>query len=363
MPQERSAGTTRGRENEVLEWLLEPANPSVRYFALHDLLGRSEDDPEVADARRAILGSLPVQKILARMNPDGSWGDPESPYLPKYKATYWTIMLLAELGLTREDGRARRAAESLFRFQRPCGGFAECGEAGARRGCAEVAARRKAKGQQPPDEEACVADYLHQATLSCLTGNVLAAFLRMGFAVDPPLARAVDWLLEIQNQDGGWLCPYWKAHVRDRHSCFFGTIGPLEALSELPRDRRSPAIEKAADRATEFLLAHRLYKADHHDFRVIDPRWLTLSFPFSYNYTVLRGLSVLRRLEIRDERMEDALEVLREKRTEDGKWLLEGTPAGRMQTTLEKKGVPSKWVTLACLRVLGKGETLRTSFS
>ena len=344
-------------DRHVLDWLLDAENPSVRALTLRGLLGRPPDDPEVVAARAAISGWKPVERIFARQATQGHWGDPESPYLPKYQATYWTVMLLAELGLTREDERAKRAAESLFRFQSPGGGFAECGEVGARRRCAEVAARRKAKGKEPPDEEAFVADHLHQATLSCLTGNVLAAFLRMGFAKDPRLARAVDWLLEIQNQDGGWLCPYWKAHVHDRHSCFFGTIAPLEALSELPRDRRSPAIEKAADRAAEFLLRHRLYQADHHGFRVIDPRWLTLSFPFSYNYTVLRGLSALGRLGIDDRRMEDARRVLREKRTQDGKWLLEGTPAGRMQTTLEKKGLPSKWITLACLRALGERET------
>ncbi len=313
--------------------------------------------PRSRAARAAISRWKPVERIFARQATQGHWGDPESPYLPKYKATYWTVMLLAELGLTREDERAKRAAECLFRFQSPGGGFAECGEVGARRRCAEVAARRQAKGQEPPDEEAFVADYLHQATLSCLTGNVLAAFLRMGFAEDPRLARAVDWLLEIQNQDGGWLCPYWKAHVRDRHSCFFGTIAPLEALSELPRDRRSPAIEKAADRAAEFLLAHRLYKADHHGFRVIDPRWLTLCFPFSYNYTVLRGLSVALAPWDRDERMEDAAASCARSGLQDGKWLLEGTPAGRMQTSLEKKGVPSKAITLACLRALGERET------
>ena len=357
-------GNRRARgDRDVLDWLLDAENPSVRALTLRGLLGRPPADPEVVAARTAISRRKPVERIFARQAEPGHWGDPESPYLPKYKATYWTVMLLAELGLTAADERAKRAAESLFRFQSSDGGFAECGEVGARRRCAEVAARRQAKGQEPPDEEVFVADCLHQATLSCLTGNVLAAFLRMGFADDPRLVRAGDWLLEIQNQDGGWLCPYWKAHVRDRHSCFFGTIAPLEALSEVPPAGRSPALRRATDRAAEFLLRHRLYQADHHGFRVIDPRWLALSFPFSYNYTVLRGLSVLSRLEIRDERMEDALEVLREKRTEDGRWLLEGTPAGRMQTTLEKKGAPSKAITLACLRVLGERETSRTDFS
>lgn len=39
--------------DDPLSWLLEPDpdNPGVRYFALRDLLGQPEDDPEVRQAR------------------------------------------------------------------------------------------------------------------------------------------------------------------------------------------------------------------------------------------------------------------------------------------------------------------------
>ncbi|HAF71194.1 MAG: Uncharacterized protein XD60_0567 [Acetothermia bacterium 64_32] len=189
-------------------------------------------------------------------------------------------------------------------------------------------------------------------TLSCLSGNVVAALLRLGYEDDPRLWRAVGWLLEIQNADGGWLCPYWKAHVRDKHGCFFGTICSLEALAEIPPARRTPALEKAAARGAEFLLRHHLYKADHHGFRTIKAGWLKLGFPWFYRYDILRGLWVLTKLGYQDERMADALALLREKRTPNGKWALEVTPFGRMQASLEPEGRPSKWITLYALWVL-----------
>lgn len=34
-----------------IDWLLEKSNPSVRYFAMRDVLGRPEDDSGVATAR------------------------------------------------------------------------------------------------------------------------------------------------------------------------------------------------------------------------------------------------------------------------------------------------------------------------
>jgi hypothetical protein len=377
--------------DDPISWLLEEDNPSVRHLALRHLLGRPEDDPEVKAARAAIPRSRVVERIFARQDPGGFWGDPASPYQPKYKASYWTLMVLGHLGLSREDelcpepveGRVQRAVEHIFRFQQPEGGFAEFDEEGARREYLYKAQKARERGKEPPEESAFVADLVHQMTLSCLTGNVVAALLRLGYGDDPRLWQAVDWLVSIQNADGGWLCPYWKAHIRDTHSCFYGTICVLEAFAEIPdkkalqqaglpcpasggvgaasaeysflrQDKRPPAVQEAAARGAEFLLMHRLYQADHHDFQVINPNWLKLAFPWFYGYNILRGLWVLTRLGYRDERMEDALAVLREKQTPEGKWVLESTPYGRMQANLEKKWQPSKWITLKALWVLEK---------
>jgi hypothetical protein len=116
-------------------------------------------------------------------------------------------------------------------------------------------------------------------------------------------------------------------------------------------------MESAIERAAEFLLMHRLYKADHHGFKVIRPRWLKFSFPWFYGYDVLRGLSVVTKLGfVDDERLTDAAKVLVQKRRVDGAWLLDSAPIGRMQANLEPVGRPSKWITLYALRVLKRME-------
>jgi len=345
---------------DTIRWLLEPDNPSVRYFTLRHLLGLPEDEPEVMAAQAAIPTSRAVERIFSKQCTGGFWGDPASPYLPKYKASYWTLMVLGHLGMRRGDelhpepaeGRVQRAVGYIFQFQQPGGGFVAGGEERARREYLRKVQKAQERGKKPPEGSVFVADYLHQGTYSCLTGNVVAALLRLGYGDDSRLWKAVDWLVDIQNDDGGWLCPYWRAHIRDTHSCFHGSICALEAFAEIPESDRSPAVREATARAAEFLLMHRLYRADHHDFQVIDPRWLKLAFPWFWSYSILRGLWVLTRLGYRDERMEDALALLLEKRTSDGRWVLESTPYGRMQVNLEKKGRSSKWVTLIALSVL-----------
>ena len=49
---------------DPVEWLLEKENPSVRYWALKDILRKSEEDPAVIQTRAEILQSHPVRKIL-----------------------------------------------------------------------------------------------------------------------------------------------------------------------------------------------------------------------------------------------------------------------------------------------------------
>ena len=211
----------------------------------------------------------------------------------------------------------------------------------------------KEKGKKLPSLNEWVASVVFEHQYSCLTGNMGAALIRIGYADDPRVMKALSWLVKIQNRDGGWLCPYWRAHVKDTHGCFYGTICPMEAFSETPRENLTKEMNQAIERGAEFLLMHHLFKTDHHNYKVINQSWLKLSFPWFYGYNILRGLDVLTKLGyVEDERLSDALEILLEKRLPDGRWILESAPTGRMQANIETVGKPSKWISLIALRVL-----------
>ncbi|MHB8105697.1 MAG: nitrogen fixation protein NifH, partial [Dehalococcoidales bacterium] len=96
-------------------WLLEESNPSVRYFTLRDILGAAEEDADVKAARKAVMSSGIVPRILEKQNRDGSWGIPADFYLRcKYRGTVWTIILLAQLGADGNDKRIQKAAEFIL---------------------------------------------------------------------------------------------------------------------------------------------------------------------------------------------------------------------------------------------------------
>jgi len=336
------------KENSV-DWLLEETNPSVRYFTLRDVLGKSENDPQVVAAKRAIPDSAIVKKILRKQNPKGYWEDPSNLYLPKYKASYWQIMVLGQLGMDKTDERVERTCEYIFQFQLEEGGFSSYTNESALR----EYERLREEGKKLPSPNEWVSSKVFEHQYSCLTGNMAAALIRIGYSDDSRVRESLEWLVTIQNKDGGWLCPYWRAHIKDTHGCFYGTICPLEAFSELPRKNSTKEIEQAKERGAEFLLMHHLFKADHHDYEVIKQSWLKLGFPWFYGYNILRGLDVLTRLGyVEDERLTDAVKILLQKRQKNGTWILESAPIGRMQTNIEAKGKPSRWITLIALRVL-----------
>jgi len=332
-----------------IEWLLEEENPSVRYFTLRDILGKGENDAQVISARRAISSSAIVDKIFAKQKLEGYWEEPYTPYLPKYKSSYWQIMILGYLGMDRAVSRVEKACEHIFQFQTADGAFISQ----TRETLLKEYELRSKRGRKLPPTDDWVSSIMVEQQLSCLTGNMAAALIRLGYENDPRVHKALRWLVNIQNRDGGWLCPYWRAHIRDKHGCFYGTICPLEAFSEAKKGNLTEDMEETIKRGAEFMLMHRLFKADHHDYKVINKAWLNLSFPWFYGYNILRGLDVLTKLGIvEDDRLKDAVDVLLQKRQKDGTWILENAPIGRMQANIEAKGKPSKWITLIALRVL-----------
>src|SRR4030042_3729074 len=91
-----------GLKANPLPWLLEEDNPSVRYFALVDLVGAASRDRRVVEAKKAIMEKGIVPKILAGQKKGGYWEKAEDFYVrTKYKGTVWQLIILAELGAVK----------------------------------------------------------------------------------------------------------------------------------------------------------------------------------------------------------------------------------------------------------------------
>jgi hypothetical protein len=109
----------------------------------------------------------------------------------------------------------------------------------------------------------------------------------------------------------------------------------------------------ARRRGEEYLLERKLFRRKSTG-DVVDPAWLQFSFPTRWHYDVLRALEYFRAAgDPPDQRVDEAIDLLRAKQQRDGTWLLENTHPGKVHFTLEDgDGRPSRWNTLRALRVL-----------
>ncbi len=320
-------------KGDPLPWLLEPdpANPGVRYFALRELLDRPEDDPEVLQARTAVMTTGPVPAILDAQYPSGYWVKPGSGYSPKYRASVWQIIFLAELGADPADERVRRGCEYLLSHA--------------------IAANGAFSVYQEP---------VPCGSVHCLNGNLLYALLRLGYADDPRVRAALNWQVQAITGEGemrylksGTSGPRFACSVNEGQPCAWGATKAMKALIAVPPHQRTPAVQRAIGVGAEFLLSRDPAVADYPYTGRVSSTWFRFGFPLSYWSDVLETTAVLVELDYgSDPRLANALWLILSKQDAQGRWKLENALNDKMWADIEEKGKPSKWVTLRALRVL-----------
>ena len=183
------------------------------------------------------------------------------------------------------------------------------------------------------------------------------SLVRFGYYDNGRVQRLIGWLSQYMRSDDGdtqapvrW--PYLKHdNCWGSHTCFMGVVKSLKVLAEIPKIH-SKGIDYTIDASVEFLLDHHIYRRSHDLSKVAMPRWLEFGFPYMYNTDLLEILGIMAKLGVKDERMQDAVDIVMSKQDEHGRWNLDSTFNDRMLASIEKKGQPSKWVTLNALKVM-----------
>lgn len=322
-----------------LAWLLESNEPGVRYLALRDLLDCPESDTELKEARQAAHRSGPITAVLANLNEDGFWAEPGPGYNPKYYATVWSIIMLAQLGASAtEDGRIDRACRYLLDHALAAGG--QFTASGAPSGTAD-----------------------------CLQGNLCWALVALGYR-DPRLETAFDWLARSVTGEGIAPVTDKKAQVRyyagkcgptfacgsnNKLPCAWGGVKVMLALATRRFPHTSPLIQRAIQHGTEFLLGVDPAEAAYPTGFSSQPsqNWWKFGFPVFYVTDLLQLVEALVQLGYgSDPRLARALAIIRQKQDSNGRWPLEYSYTGKTWVDFGPKKQPNKWVTLRALRVL-----------
>lgn len=324
--------------SDPTDWLLEENNPSVRYFTLIDILKQNEESSEVTEAKEKIMMDGIVPKILNKQKEGGYWETAENFYIKtKYKGTVWQIIVLAELGADGIDKRIQNTCEFILENSQDklSGAFAYY---------------RNGNGGN------------HNKILPCLTGNMLWSLIKFGYLKDSRIQQGINWIVNYQRFDDGLESApdEWPYNVGSKkgeacwgkHTCYMCVIKNLKALAEIPPIKRTEGIRNVISKAVEYILVHHIYKQSHNLNAVAKHEWTQFGFPLMWKVDALEILGILTRLGFKDDRMQDAIDLVIAKQNENGKWILEKTFNGRMQANIEQKGKESKWLTLKTVKVL-----------
>jgi hypothetical protein len=303
----------------VIDWLLD-SDPSIRWQVMRDLVG--EPDATVANERSRVATVGWGARLLDLQGSDGHWGG--AAFVPRaWISTFDTLQLLRDLGA---DPASERVAKAIGLVRERC----------------------------TWGEEFHNAPFFEGEVEPCINGRVLAIGAYFGEASD----RLADRLLQEQLSDGGWNC---NAPPSQRSS-FHTTICVLEGLLEYETAKGPRSDVTAARlRGQDYLLERRLFRSRSTGEIIGTDRktrttstWTRMSFPTRWHYDILWALDYLRRAGVTpDERVDEAIDLVRKKSDELGRWPLENPHPGRVHFEMEGgAGEPSRWITLRALRVL-----------
>jgi hypothetical protein len=111
-------------------------------------------------------------------------------------------------------------------------------------------------------------------------------------------------------------------------------------------------VERMEAEGREFILQHKLFRSDRTG-KIIDKRFLMLSYPSRWKYDFLRALDYFQFAGVAyDPRMQEALDVLMKKQRKDHTWPVQAKHPGQVHFDMEATGGASRWNTLRALRVL-----------
>jgi hypothetical protein len=317
----KTAATTAATTSATIAWLME-GDAAIRWQTQCDLLNAPPEQWQAEQARTAETGW--GAQLLAQQEVDGRWGG--GLYAPKWTSTTYTLLLLRSIGLPRHHAAAQRGAALVV---------------------------DGLLGEQYDDK---FRQKLAECD-RCIVGMILS--LAVYFQIEDERVDAIiENVLAERMPDGGWNCRKHRRPV-PHHSSFNTTLNVLDgvrdALDLRPvghGEQLCSDLLRAEQSALELLAQHKLFRSDKSG-RVINPKFLQLSFPPYWHYDVLRALSYLARVDApRDPRLQEAIELLRQKQLPNGTWPVQNRYTGKVFFTMERIDGPSRWNTLRALRIL-----------
>lgn len=321
--------------NAPIEWLL-AGEPWIEYRTRLDLLGQSENDPNVKAARKSMLADSRIRNLICELSgwPGTVISSHKSASQPFHKLTF-----VADLGIKADDPKMDKIIARILKRQSPEGPFQLP---------MNIPTHFGGTGQD------------QWAWALCDAPLVVYSLVKFGLNSEPPVKAAIEYLAGLL-RDNGWPCAVskelgkFRGPGRKDDPCPFANLAMLKALSELEEWRDSRACRVGADILLtlwdESVTRHPYMFYMGTDFR--KPKAPFIWYDLVHVLDVLSRFSWLRK----DARLLDMLAILKSKADRQGRFTLESVWTAWKEWEFGQKKEPSRWLTLSAWRIIRRVET------
>jgi len=337
-------------EITVTEWLLQSNEPWTRYRTLVDLLDRPEGDAEVQAAGAAMVAHAQVQVLVAEVAawPGYAIRRHNDAGHPLHK-----LSMLADFGLRAAPPETCPPRAGVTPSGRGTG------DPGLTAAVEAVLAHQSAEGVFQSLISIPKAfggdDHDHWAWVLCDAPILAHALLAMGLGDDPRVARAVDHLAGLVDENG-WRCVAapelgrFRGPGRKTDPCPIANVYALKALARAPGRLDSPA----ARIGVEMLLRHWELRAEIKPYLFgAGTDYSKLKYPFVW-YDILHVVDVLSRFPFAhgDPRLGEMAAAIAAQADGQGRYTARSIYQAWKGWSFADKKNPSPWLTFLVVRAL-----------
>lgn len=316
--------------NIPIDWLLE-GEPWIEYRTRLDLLGQTEQDPQVISARKAMLENAQVQDLITRL------ADWPGKVISSHKSagqSFHKLTFIADLGLKADDPGMDKIIPRILEQQSEEGPFQLP---------MNIPTHFGGTGQD------------QGAWALCDAPLIVYALVKFGLKDDPRVKIAAQYLAGLIRENG-WPCVVskelgkFRGPGRKDDPCPFATLAMLKALAETEEDRDRPNCQIGASILLDLwegsLSQHPYMFYMGTDFR-------KLKVPFIW-YDLIHVLDVLSHFAWlkKDPRFLEMARLLESKADSQGRFTNESVWTAWKGWEFDQKKEPSRWATLLAWRIL-----------
>lgn len=188
--------------------------------------------------------------------------------------------------------------------------------------------------------------------LSCHNSMITTILMKMNYDDKALIDAGINWIIKYQSTSRGEECAWPGKDLYSKFGgcmkktpCYYGVVKAMVALTEYKK--RFAASQEILDKLAqglEYILAHKVYKRLSTG-EPIEPSMIENFYPYPYKSNVIEILSLLKANGLLgDKRCSDAIDILRQKRRNDGFWQADTSYMKAAWVDFDEPKKPGPWI-------------------